>query len=426
MIVAESVKLLYANALKFGKENTSEESGLYHYCFENRDSRDTIPFFENICLVMALLRSHQTEMMLEARHLLAKLLPFQNQEGGFPYYLHQYPFSYHSGYSLRSAVALYKIFQVYGHILGKELSKKVEIALSLVPPHIKGMKLGKSTDYLRESLLHVMKEGEFPSSYEIQSTGEISDVLLANDLLKKETHIPWHLGVNQYAGPLHQEKQYLFDPVETFLDLFIGKKIEAKSPIHLYPVLFDIPQIELYFPLEPLPWKNIDKGSYFLSYLSQDVDLNSSEFHHLRLSTKHHTLVLQQKIGCFKAIERENGIDVLVTYKEEAFSDEKQDLECSIFVNHQPKIEFLVNGKKANLMYPEDEAVLIIDEIPFSLTFQIKEGDGNVVAHFVRGNRPAQTSEKVKKEWEAFDWQIAFRTLSRSEKFSLQISINFL
>jgi hypothetical protein len=425
MKVAEAIKPLYIHALKFGKEHISEESGLYHHCFENRESRDTIPFFENLCLVMALLRSHQTEVMLEGRELLSKLLPFQNKEGGFPYYLHQYPFAYHSVASLRSSVALYRIFQVYGHILGGELSKKVEYALSLIPSYSKGLRLSKSAEYLRASFLYSIKEGEIPAPYEIQKSEEIADVLLANDLLQRETQIPWHSEANQYAGPLYEEKQYQFRPMESLIDLFVGKEIDAKSPVNLHPVLLEDPKIVRYFTYNPAPWKNIDKGSYCISYLPKfaRTETPSTGLHLLRLCTKEHMLVLQQKQYGFEAIERENGIDCVLSYKEEPFTDDKQDLECSLFINHQPKIDFLVNGKKGNLLYPGDKGTLTIDGIPFTLTFQVKEGEGNVVAHFVRGNRPSQTSEKVKKEWEAFDWQIAFRTLSRSEKFSLQISL---
>jgi hypothetical protein len=76
-------------ALQGGKEHWSEQT---HYIHD----RDSIPFYENVCYVLALVASKHKEQAEKAQELLERLLKFQipaphPDEGGFPLSLHQYP-----------------------------------------------------------------------------------------------------------------------------------------------------------------------------------------------------------------------------------------------------------------------------------------------------------------------------------------------
>ncbi len=77
-------------ALLAGRKRQSPQTGFIHHCYEDANSRDTIPLFENFCFALALFRTHIVEHVLEGKALLEKLLPFQVGDN-FPVYLHEYP-----------------------------------------------------------------------------------------------------------------------------------------------------------------------------------------------------------------------------------------------------------------------------------------------------------------------------------------------
>src|SRR5689334_2034105 len=78
-------------ALRAGKKRQSPQTGFVHHYYEAEEQRhDTIPLFENFCFVLSLLRSRQSENMLEGLGLLQKLLKLE-QDGNFPVYFHEFP-----------------------------------------------------------------------------------------------------------------------------------------------------------------------------------------------------------------------------------------------------------------------------------------------------------------------------------------------
>jgi hypothetical protein len=53
----------------------------------------------------------------------------------------------------------------------------------------------------------------------------------------------------------------------------------------------------------------------------------------------------------------------------------------------------------------------------------VEEGEGRLFGHRMLGNRPAQLAVKGGERFNAYDWQIFFRTLDRSEKFRLRAKL---
>lgn len=398
------LKKVYALGLKFAKERVSSESGFFHWNYENTLSRDTIPLFENFCYVLALLRSHQSDLMLDARDILQRLLAFQGEGGMFPVYLHQYPKTYSRNLGVLQLAALFRIQDEYGHILGDKVRPLLGSAIKELINAVSLLELEGVRKYLADALLYKMGICGAPEEIPpFHSTKELNELIVANDLLSRTTTIPWHQELQIYTGPLALEKQDGFSPEISILDLLFREKVVVNTPIALFAELL----------LEP----NIQASSEGGDYLFQCEPSN------MRLCTKNHTLVIEQKGADLQRVPTENGVSFTLTLPKAPLSDDGKEVEWSIFVNDDPKVDFFVNGVKASMFYLHDNLTFVMDGRKFRLTVEVQSGSAHICGHLAKGNRSSQISPLAKTEWKAFDWQIAYRTLSRTENCTLLVTM---
>ena len=124
-IVGQEKRKLIELALVAGRKFESKETGLIHF-----PTRDTIPLYQNFCFCLALFRSLVGDNVQEGKERLSHLLAFQNEEGLFPIYLHEYPKA--SPYA-RCSYPLKLIEKHFGHILGDALRQALKTVAPLPP-----------------------------------------------------------------------------------------------------------------------------------------------------------------------------------------------------------------------------------------------------------------------------------------------------
>ena len=89
----EATRHLIDQAVTVGRTYQSPQTGFIHYhkSCPNSTVHHTIPIYENALFILALFRTRLMDNIKEGQSLLAKLLHFQNKEGNFPVYLHEFP-----------------------------------------------------------------------------------------------------------------------------------------------------------------------------------------------------------------------------------------------------------------------------------------------------------------------------------------------
>ena len=102
-------------------------------------------------------------------------------------------------------------------------------------------------------------------------------------------------------------------------------------------------------------------------------------------------------------------------------------IECSLFLIamlgiEDPSQQVLVNGLPATAFRLGDRIDLRLVGLACSLEIFLEEGEGKFFGHLLLANRPNQRKKDLK--YQAWDWQIALRTLERSRECTLKIAMH--
>jgi hypothetical protein len=75
------------------------------------------------------------------------------------------------------------------------------------------------------------------------------------------------------------------------------------------------------------------------------------------------------------------------------------------------------------VFYLGDTVAIRTPTLQIDLCFELSDGKGDFCGQILRGNRPSQIAAKGALLYEAFDWQIALRTLRRSSDCRVRLSV---
>lgn len=409
-------------ALQAGKRFVRTETGFVHYYYQSHPDEPhvTIPLYENLNWALTLFQTRTQEGVQEGKRILQALLAFQNKEGEFPFYLHEYPFAKDLFLGAYLFFPLYWIQKNFQSILGNELRMRLNDALGQLvaalkrryeekePQGILALKIGAIlwVIYGDDSLLKGAKVAFTTSSH-------IADVELCKDL--GAPHLPnwpaliWHKGLQTLLGCSFRELQEGYEPMVTLLDLMMGSKRESQlSPHHLAACLIRS---------NPTPAEKNLLGVRQGTHWGYSAHALEPGFYLFRFVTKSFGKLLSLAIPpgrIHKASfeEYEGGIRFSFGLDElfEAESKEKQR-EVEIFVNRGVKIEsstFLINKS----------FTITFEHVSLTLTFSLLQGEGDFIGHLSHGNRPSQIVQG-----EAFDQVLSLRTLRRSQDAVLGLEI---
>lgn len=402
-----------SHALKAARHFVRPETGFLHY-HPNGDHA-TIPLYENFCYVLALFKTREKEEVEKGIDLLAKLLPFQNEEGLFPVYLHEYP-------------------QVKDHVLSfNQLKPLIEIAkFNAVIPYRD--KLNKAIDRLKTALTQFLNEKN-PASFNAHILSKIvqgreiplefSRSMGSHELAERLMHgqggewlpLMWYLPAKRYVGPSFREKEEGYEPEVNLLSLLLGHKPSKPSLAAVHSVLIPEGQQEPAFA--PVKTEKTVDGYRFGIWQEKDFAISCldkrpdfPQFYQpgckvLQIITGPHTLVVEGNGGKATRFEWvENGVDLYIELKETMeLEDREKQREINLFFDN--RIAIRPNHREATLFY-FDEPIALHAEKPITLTFSVAKGRGDFVCHVMNENR---SSQKIQNQ--AFDKAIGIRTLRR-------------
>lgn len=378
-------------AITAARARQRAQTGFVHYCYESQgEEHDTIPLFENLSFVLALLRSRLSEHILEGKTLLRKLLAFE-VEGHFPVYLHEYPECRNPMLSQKIYPLFYWIFTDFKGILGEELREKLEGLLrKITPPNVPlaPTSAAEWADYL--------------VALQIQG--------LSQESLDQAARY-WHSGLCAYIGPIHSQRQERGEPSLTLYDLFMGQLFDVlpqralvDHPVHLQAALVRPFACSSGPRSSPSIVQN-NEGGLFLAWGGEK---------------QLHTLVCFPKKALFEA---ESASLFLFTLSESPSQEGEEKREISFFCNIHEENRILVEGMPATTFQLGERIQILSRGVTMELTFSKRSGEGMFFGHLSRANRPHQRSSEMKRSFTTYDWQIALRTVKRSAPCIIEVRL---
>lgn len=361
-------------AVLAGQKRQSPRTGFIHL-FPNEETTDTIPLYENFCFALALFRQKTADSVTEGKELLTRLLAFQNSDGHFPVYLHEFPRCHDFQMPLKIAPILIYLLRHFSAVLGELKSKiadALEKALSKCPEKPAWENRYRACRGL--SLLPVDTSRFSPSDW----TEWLITAQLAG---QTEFEIPYDASLQLLRGTDIQEKgEPRPNPVEWLL-------AEGQFSPRL---LRDHPHQLWCAPLFPL------------SYTPIEIPQNS--FQIFWQGSTLHSLVAKGLV-----FDLSEGVEM-----------GRSDLfEVTLFTDISPETTLLVEGRKATTFQLGETITIQTPQKTISLKLELTQGSGDFFGHIFRANRPSQ----VCKGYEAYDWQIGLRTLRRSPTAQITVVV---
>ncbi len=361
-------------AYQAGVKRKSERTQFVH-------DAETIPLYENFCFALALFRKKSAESVSEGKELIARLLPFQAQDGNFPLYLHDFPHCHDFQLRYRIAPILIYLLRLFSPVLG-ELKGKVEEALkkALSKKPEKPSWENRYRACVGEALLPVN-----PTDFSPQEWTE----WLITAQLAGQTHfsIPYDANLQLFIGPARFDAQEKGEPRPNPVEWLLADG--EFSP----RLLRDHPHQLLAAPLFPITYEPV-------------TTVDSS----LRLFWKGtagiHSLVGKSLFDLPELSEMGRG-----------------DLfEAALHCNISPETTLSIEGIKGTTFRLGEKIWIETPTLKIRLHFELIEGSAEFCGHIFKANRPSQMC----KGYEAYDWQIGLRTLRRSGPAKIQVFVSFL
>ncbi|NGX41919.1 MAG: hypothetical protein K940chlam7_00193 [Chlamydiae bacterium] len=471
-------------AVTEGRRRQSKQTGFVHYCYyaDESEHHDTIPTYENLLFVLALLRSRIGDNITEAKRMLEKVLSYQNKVGGhspgnFPICLHEYPFCFDRWHGVQLLAPLYWIHHHFHSILGRKLAAQVRNAAEENIKHCLLTLKENSADYLTTlniataakalgkdlDLPDIEKEGEEllailsgmgsqPVWFSSQGLSRmIASLQLVYPTICKSPwqefweHLErmWHVPTQSYCGPAFDEWSQGAEPMPTLYDLYMGhlsgslsKRCSLPHHCHLEAALIQFTEDHIRavsFPRTLQEEVGTQKcQTYFAkTYAYSSIEQNGKidpqslkGFHPFRLVwgdlAQMHTLVCQGgNIKAMNAIAGKDQVEFIFDLGEPKEKDKfVENREVVFYCSKGDGLKLTVDGARATT-FRLGEKVQLKSSIDMNLTFELIEGEGNFLGHLMPGNRLSQQDRST----EAQDWQIFLRNIERTPCCRVRVTL---
>ncbi len=365
-------------AVAAGQKRRSPRTGFVHL-FPNEEASDTIPLYENFCFAFALFRQKTAESVTIGKEIIGRLLAFQGADGNFPLYLHDFPRCYDFQMPLKVAPILIYLLRLFPGVLG-DLKPIIETALqkalSLKPPE-KPLWQNRYRACMGLPLLPVdpleFTAADWTDWVITSQLGGNSNLELPYDPALQLLMVSSRFAIQEKGEPRPNPLEWL---------LAEGQY----SPRHLR----DHPHQLLCAPLFPTAYA--------------PLSLNETSFRRYWSGSTLHSLV-----GKGVVFDLPEGIEM-----------GRGDLfEAALYCDISPETDIFIEGRRATSFRLGDTIIIQTPRLTMNLKFELTDGAGDFCGHIFRANRPSQ----ICKGYEAYDWQIGLRTLRRSSKAQIKITV---
>lgn len=445
------------HAVEIGKRSVSKTTGFLHYHHEKEvDPKESIPLFENFAFALALFRTRNVDNIELAVDLVSRLICFQNHEGLFPVYIHEFPnVNYNSNSDI--LIVLFWIQKEFSKLLEPKIKERLKAAIKkMVVALDDKSSLFKQCTYFKFQVVRaaLLKEKVDISSFDFESINSkesIKDALLALQVMDLENksemalkiwnHIFRFYSYNLFAyiGPPVDLFQNGFWPELSLADLFLifyFKQFEdfiinREDPIFLLGgivrPLLNLPKMPIF--LEPETFENRswhgvigpDYSFIAMKNSNEPIDRKFRGYHLFRiLLSQNSSLVCQDYDALLSSKIDKHELVLMFELSQTIKSDE---FELQFYLENNLGQVFVEDVKATSFKMKEKLTIYHNKKRALDLTFSIVEGSGVFTGHILRSNRPSQLIKKDKTQ--AFDYSISLRTLKRSERCKIEARILF-
>lgn len=421
---------LNAVAIAAGKKYVRPETDFLHYTYHASPTEVhvTIPFYENFCWALANFQLKTQEGVNEGKRLLDKLLPFQNKDGEFPVYLHEYPEAKDHFLGIYLFQPLYYIKKDFSNVMGAELKVRLNEALTKMYDALKTRYAEKQPQghirFKYGALLWAVNQDDSilrENTFDFVTSTHLADLEFARDL--GAPHLPswpalnWHPELQVFCGQAYKELHEGSEPEVTLLDLMMGA--ERKKSLSPHHVALSLVQSC------PLPTECQVEGvkhgkTWGYAALGQEGEAplyHQPGFHLFRFLTAGENGLDSFSIpgGKFKKVsfkETDKGIkfrfDLTTEFETE---NREKSREIELFTS----IGTFINCSSFREKQPVE---LDFKHVKLTCTFNKVLGEGDFFGHRSRGNRPSQIVKGT-----AYDEVLSLRTLRRSSDSAIELTI---
>ena len=179
-------------------------------------------------------------------------------------------------------------------------------------------------------------------------------------------------------------------------------------------------------------WKMYNSDRYALSYVYDGgIEINpiyEKGFYPFKIiwgdQAKTHTFVCQG--GMSKEAHFSTSEFTFSLAGEADAEDREKAREVLFYIDEHDGMEFFVSGKKSSTFTLGEPVVLRDKDISLTMKFFVEEGEGRFLGHRMLGNRPSQLLAKGSARYDAYDWQVFLRSVSREMpcKVRVELAIN--
>lgn len=435
-------------ALQAGRKRQSPHTRWIHSMEYHR-----VPLFDNALFILALFRTKNSDNIQEALFGLDRLLCFQNSDGSFPEYLHE--FQQKKQRLLYCVFPLFWVYKEFGHIIKDGLRERLKQALIRACMHDvviellyakvqtaslliavgsllkdieieeRGRKLLPSLDFYRDfaSFAHPEQLAILISSYEL--THDTVDSSYWEPLIHW-FESAWSTNWQCFVGPtLYREQErceHVITPVDLYLALF-SDTLPKESAADLFLSLI---WKKYALRSRSLPvYREGKSDSFSWSFLhTKDwaasaiiTNYRSVGFYPFRCILGAHSLYASFGNGILHtAFLKEEHITLCVRYDCEIVTDKKEESEICSF------LWAYTEGQRmgATVFTAGQEVALQIHTHTVHMKMQVIEGEACVAGHFRFGNRHGQIMDCQSA---AFDRECVVRFIRGVCPFILQIEL---
>lgn len=403
----------------------SKETGYIHTFYGKTEApHQAVCVLDNLLFALALCRQKTVDGVTEGKELVEKLLAYQSKEGFFPAYLHEFPNTYDRHIGADLLPPLFLIYQHFHHVLGlPNLKNSIEELLSASLQESDKMaiqnqfkvggvlcafgKMHDRKDWIAagKKLLDIGKLLSHPSRFIPKHLGEamlgayLGDQETADCLMGWMKSL-WHPALKCYAGPFARNYFRKGKPEITLYELFMGLEAADIKGVLLFPHEFKpVLQNPIECHLEEkLAYSWLDHESYPFVFQWQNA----------------HLIVYAPF-----AKAKFNGKNTLTIQLQES-SDEN---ELFIYITPKEGMNILINGEKATTFSAGDTVSIQDQDVKINLAFETVEG--RFLGHLSKGCLPTEKENFGKNRFNAYEWQLLWRTLSRPEKTEIKLHFSY-
>lgn len=436
----------------------SKETGFVHSFYGKSEApHQAVSVLDNFLFALALCRLKTIEGVQEGKSLIEKLLAYQNSDGFFPVYLHEFPFVFDRHHGASLLPILFSIHRYFHRVIGSEMAKRLlgsiekllnaslsELSLMSLPNRFRigGALVGygeltHSEEWVKQgnALLDLQALWNSPSKFIPKHLGEAySGALIAGGKtasdLRSWMKSLWHPELSCYAGPFTSVNFNKGDQETTLFDLYMLAE-GTEVPARFKQAELGLLKAALLFPNELPPSTEsfstsdmiIEKNSC-CSWLPEGENKIGRYPFAFQWGSQEclSSLIFHAPLTENVKFDGKNKINIDMGPCPELETKEP-GRELYWFLTPKKDLKILINGQTATTFREGD--LLTIEDAHLRIELKFEAKGGVFQGHISKSCLPSEKGNFGKNRFEGYQWQLLWRTISREDNCPVTIHFSY-